>query len=126
LALPFPYPDKQRYAFAAIIFLWPALLAEVAKHRNRVITSAVGVCLLLSLLNAETRLVAATLQPERSELRTRQFAAVAGLGAALNDLPPEVQSVYIISTWEIGGVNPGYLRAFYETSAEIIRVMRIR
>jgi hypothetical protein len=126
LALPFPpYPNQQRYVLAVVMFVWPALLAEFVKHRNRVITSALVVCLLLSLLNAEGRLAAATLQPERSEFRTRQFAAVIGLGAALKHLPPEVQYVYIIDTWETGEINPDYLRAFYATPAEIVRVIGI-
>ena len=121
LALPM---ENVRYALAAVVFLWPALLAEFLSHRSRVLLAGLGACLLLSLSNTEW-LVASTVEPKHNEEEQPWTRPKARLIQALHDLPAGLRQVYILPNLGIPHVGPDYLAAFYGKTAEIIVISEL-
>ena len=115
-------PDL-RYATAAVMFLWPVLIAVVARYRSILLRLGLAACFLISLDRGLHYI--ATLNPPAPQSNTNKlFKAVERMNEALQHLPPNIQQVYVLSAGDdLSDVAPAYLQAFLGVKAEITRVI---
>ena len=124
LAFHFALPlAEERYASAAVMFLWPAITAEVLRHRGRATRLALGVCIVIATIRTadwSSNMIVPPAGP-----RPTLYHEMAAMNAALRELPARVEQVYVVSAGGLVETNPAYLRALLGVPAEIIRVVDI-
>ena len=119
LALPEP-----RYASTGVMFAWPAVVAEVLRRRKPIFRLGLVTCSVLSLVQMSHLLVDIGVPPEGAFARV-YFRQLGAMNAALRQVPPGVQQVYVLSAGDFGLATPDYVRAFLGVSAEIVHVADI-
>ena len=117
-------PDL-RYATAAVMFLWPVLVAEVLRYHSILLRLGLAACLLISLDRGLHYIT--TLNPPAPQSNTNKlFKAVERMNDALQHLPPDIRQVYVLSAGDdLSDVAPAYLQAFLGVKAEIVRVIDV-
>jgi hypothetical protein len=108
------------YASAAVVFAWPAVVAEVAR-RGPMLRLGLAACSVLSLAQMSHFLGVST-QLWGQGPTTSIFDAVRAMNAALNQIPTEIKQVYVLSAGGLVPANPDYVRALLGENAEIIRI----
>jgi hypothetical protein len=113
-----------RYATAAVMFAWPAIVHAILRHRRPILRAALALCLALSVSRTAHFLV--MLNPPRDNSETAHFFhAIGAMNAALSQAPPRIRQIYVISEDGMVPITPDYLRAFLGIEATIIRVADI-
>ena len=118
LAVPLTSP---RYAAAAVLFLWPGIVALVAP-RGMPTRLALAACLVLSVARMGDYLASLNPPAERSYLG-QFFRSIAGVNHALRTAPPGTRQIYVIPGGGLATATPDYLRVFLAVEPEIIRVV---
>ena len=109
-------PDL-RYATAAVMFLWPVLVAEIMRHRGILLRLGLAGCLLISL-DRGLHYIATLNPPSPQSKTTKLFTAVTRMNDALQHLPPRIQQVFVLSAGDdLSDVAPAYLQAFLGVNA---------
>lgn len=110
-----------RYATAAVMFAWPAIVAAVLHGHRWQARGVLAALLLLSLVRTTHYL--AMLNPPRADSETAHFFhAIGAMNAALRDVPPNIRQVYVFTEDGMVPVTPDYLRAFLGLDVTLIRV----
>ena len=118
LAVPLTSP---RYAAAAILFLWPSIVAVVAR-RGLPSRLALGACVVLSVARMGDYL--ASLNPPADHSYLGQFfRSIADVNHALLTAPAGTRQIYVIPGGGLATATPDYLRVFLGVEPEIIRVV---
>jgi hypothetical protein len=119
LAFHFALPLlNERYATSVVVFVWPAVVAEVVRLGKAIVYLGLGAICVLSLAHASYRIVEYSSQTEfRSYYKS--------MNAALRRAPAATREIYVISTGGLPYANPKYVRLLLGVSAEIIRVIEI-
>ena len=113
--------DRPRFAAAAVLFVWPAVVHSTLRYRKAALNTALGVCLILPL--ARTSHLLNKYNPPSSETYPGwQFHGAATINAALRDVPSAIRQVYVITQIGLPRAAPKYIQAFLSTEAEIIRL----
>ena len=89
LALPLPH---YRYATSAVIFAWPALVAEVEKRRQPLVWLALAACCVVAIVQSSFAL--RTWMSKSISENSRQKS----MELALRKVPPSVRQVFVFST----------------------------
>jgi hypothetical protein len=117
LAFHFALPlANSRYATSVVVFLWPALVAEVRRRGKALIWFGLAALCAASLTNS---------------YQVFQWAAGAGslptksMDAVLDRTPREIRQIYVLSAGGLQEANPESVRLVLGVSAEIIRVAEI-
>jgi hypothetical protein len=113
--------QTERYATSLVVFAWPALVAEVERHRKGIIWLGLVVCCVVSLARSSYVLlnwIATGPQSARS-----QFGPMT---AALHQVPMATRQVYIVNAGGLQDANPEYVRVVLGVPAEIVRVIDIK
>ena len=113
--------SSPRYAASSVLFAWPAVVREALRRRSTWLKLSLAACLALSLTRTVQLLLHLNPPPEASD-PGRFFHAGAVLNAALGEVPPRIQQVYVVSAGGLPLVHPDYLQALLGTSAKIIRL----
>jgi hypothetical protein len=118
LAVPLTSP---RYAAAAILFLWPSIVAAVAS-RGKVLRLALVICLVFSVARMSDFLASLNPPPGGSYLG-QFFRSIAAVNHALAAVPPGIRQIYVVPGGGLVTATPDYLRVFLGVEPEIIRVI---
>jgi hypothetical protein len=119
LAFHFALPlGQDRYATSVVVFLWPALVAEVERRGKAII----WLCLVVLCAGSVTR-----------SYRLFQWIegpislsnSVRSVNALLNQVPSGTRQIYVLSAGGLQGANPESVRLILGVPAEIIRVAEI-
>ena len=116
-AIPLYYP---RYAMSAVVFVWPALVAEVQRHGKGIIWLGLAVCFALSLTRSSYYLVKSI--ADDAPKGWQNYRAMYGV---LRRTPTGTRQIYVLAAGGLPHANPEYLRAALGVSAEIVRVVEI-
>jgi hypothetical protein len=120
LAFHFALPTSAgRYATSVVVFAWPALVAEVQRRRNAVISLGFAVCCVLS--PALSWYLSVTWRGTSIV----QYNHYRLMGAVLRQAPTATQQLYVLSAGSLQLTNPKYLRLVLGVTAEILRVAEI-
>ena len=121
-ALPIP---STRYAAAAVMFAWPAIVQAVISHRQTALRIALAASFISSL--GRTAYFLAEMNPPGKQSEIGQFLHDAkAMDTALQGLPPDVRQVYVLMAGGLVTANPSYLGAFLGVNAQIVRVIDLR
>ena len=120
LALP-----STRYATSVAVFLWPAVVGTIVKHRGRALRLGLVACFVLSLVRTIPLLRDWNSPPDQSGI-ARFNRASAGMNDALREVPGDIREIYVVTGGSLATASPGYLQVFFDVPAEIIRVVDIR
>jgi hypothetical protein len=118
VAVPLTSP---RYAAAAVLFLWPSIVAMVVPRRLSW-RLALAACLVLSVARTGDYLASLNPPAERSYLG-QFFRAVGDINHALLTAPASTRQIYVIANGGLATATPDYLRVFLGVAPEIIRVV---
>ena len=110
-----------RYAAAAVMLAWPAIVACALRERRSILRGALAAMFLVSLARAGHYVTALNPPGEDSET-AHFFRAIGAMNTALRQVPPTVREVYVITEDGMVPVTPAYLQAFLELDATLIRV----
>ena len=116
--------SNPRYATSAVMFVWPVVTAEVMRRRSMPLRMSLVVCLLLSLVGA-SRFLWASNPPSEGSDAGRFFRAAATLNTALQQVPPGIEDVFVVSAGGFVPVHPDYVRSLLGTRARLIRLVDI-
>jgi hypothetical protein len=106
-----------RYATSVVVFAWPALVAEIDRHRRAVLWLGLTVFCVVSTLHSY-RFVELERPPDPREYN--QMMVV------LHQMPMATQQVYIVSDNTVPPyANPEYVRLILGVPAEIVRIIDI-
>ena len=123
LAFYFAVPIvSPRYAAAAVMFLWPAVVAEVARRRQRAFYLALAASFVLMLPRTAHLLISLNPPSEQSYLG-RFLRDIGDMDTVLRRVPPGIGQVYVLSSGGLVTATPEYLRVFLDVPIEIIRVV---
>ena len=112
------------YATAAVMFAWPAVVAEVAR-RGLALRIGLAACSVLSLAQMSHFLVGTFLPPVRPYMALN-FEIDRSMQAALRQVPANVRQIFVISSpAALAPANPAYLRTFLGLSAEIVHIINM-
>src|SRR5262245_4352800 len=122
VAFHFALPLRsERYATSLVLFAWPALVAEVERHRKGIIRLGLAVCCVVSLARSSyllTDWITTGAQSARNQYSP--------MTAALLQVPIATRQVYVLKNaggrWD---ANPEYVRLVLGVPAEIVRVIDI-
>jgi hypothetical protein len=118
LAFHFALPlGQDRYATSVVVFLWPALVAEVERRGKAVIWLCL-VVLCAGSLTRSYRLFQWIEGPPRSN-------SVRSVNAVLNQVPTGTRQIYVLSAGGLQEANPESVRLILGVPAAIIRVAEI-
>ena len=120
-AIPLPI-SMNRYAMSAVVFAWPALVAEVERHGKAIIWLPLAVCFALSLTRSSYFLVEAIAVSARNDGWRNNYRA---MYSVLRQAPTGTRQIYVLSAGGLPNVNPEYVRSALGVSAEIVRVVEI-
>jgi len=115
--------SSPRYAASAVMFLWPALVAEVMR-RGRAARVALVISFVLVLVRTSDLLVELNPPSEQSYVG-RFLHAIAAMDDTLRAVPADIQQIYVLSSGGLVTATPKYLQAFLDMPSEIIRVIDI-
>jgi len=118
LAVPLTSP---RYAAAAVLFLWPSIVAMVTR-RGMPSRLALAACLVLSVVRMGGYLASLNPPAEHSYLG-QFFRSIADVNHALLTAPAGTRQIYVIPGGGLATATPDYLRVFLGVEPEIIRVV---
>jgi hypothetical protein len=112
--------QSERYATSLVLFAWPALVAEVERHRKRIIWLGLAVCCVISLARSSYLLIdwIAT----GAELARNRYSPMT---VALDQVPMATRQVYVLNAGGLQDANPEYVRLVLGVPAEIVRVIDI-
>jgi hypothetical protein len=116
--------SSPRYAASAVMFVWPAVTAEVIGRRSMLLGLSFAACLILSFIGASHFLWESNPPSEGSDAG-RFFRAAAAMSAALRQIPPGIEEVYIVSAGGLVPAHPDYVRSLVGTRAQLIRLVDI-
>jgi hypothetical protein len=120
-AFHFALPSRgERYATSLVVFAWPALLAEVERHRKGIIWLGLAVCCVVSF--ARTSYLLFDWNANGAELARNRYSAMT---AALHEIPMATRQAYILNASGLQDANPEYVRLILGVSAEIVNVIDI-
>jgi hypothetical protein len=121
VAFHFALPLRdERYATSLVVFAWPALVAEVERHRKAIIWLGLAVCCVVSLARSSYLLIDwVTTGPQHAR---NQFGP---MNAALLQVPIATRRIYVLNAGGLQDANPEYVRLVLGVSAEIVRVIDI-
>jgi hypothetical protein len=109
-----------RYASSAVIFAWPALVAEVDKRRQPLVWLVFAACCVVAIVQGTFAL--RTWMSESISENSRQKS----MHLALRNVPPSIQQVFVFSTRSgLERANPKYVRLVLGVPTEIVRVAEI-
>src|SRR5262249_51024258 len=111
---------SEKYATSLVVFAWPALVAEVERHRRGVIWLGLAVCCIVALARSSYILI--DWITTGAQLARNQFGPMT---AALLQVPITTRQVYVVSAGGLQDANPEYVRLVLGVSAEIVRVIDI-
>jgi len=116
--------SEPRYAASAVMFFWPAGVAQVVKLR--VTISRVGLALCFVLMFGRTSLLLQNLNPPPEQSYLGQFfRSIAAMNAAIRQTPAGIRQVYVLSASGLVTATPKYLQAFLDVPVEIIRLVDV-
>ena len=119
LAFYFALPlANDRYATSVVVFLWPALVAEVKRRGKTIIWLGLAVLCAESLIRSYY-LFEWVAGPVPLPNSSRSMNAV------LNQVPTGTRQIYVLSAGGLQEANPESVRLILGVSAEIIRVAEI-
>ena len=110
-----------RYAAAAAMFAWPAIIASAQRQRPSILRVALVAVFLLSLTRTAHYMAALNPPPADSET-AHFFRAIGAMNAALGEVPPNIRQIYVFTEDGMVPVTPAYLQAFLGLDATLIRV----
>ena len=113
-----------RFAASAVMFVWPAVVGEVARRRIAVLRLGLAACFVLSLARTSHLLVERN-PPSEQTGTGRLFRSIAATNAAVRQVPAGIRQVYVLSAGGLVPATPDYLRVFLDVRAEIVRVVDI-
>ena len=113
-----------RYAASAVMFAWPAIVAEGVARRSALWRLGLAFCVVLSVARV-SHLVAAMNPPSERIPEGRFFRAAAAMNATLRAVPPDIRQIFVISAGGLSWGNPEYFRAFLGVHAQIVRVVEM-
>ena len=116
--------DSPRYASAAVMFGWPAVIGEVVRRRQIVLRAGLVACFVLVFARA-AHLVYGANSPAEQPYRIRAFRSIGAMEQALRAVPMAIEQIYVLSASGLVPATPEYLRTFLGLKAEIIRVVDI-
>jgi hypothetical protein len=118
-------PDL-RYGTSAVMFLWPAVIGEIAKHGGRrLLQFGLAGCLALSVVGASHLVIEMNPPPEQSNT-SQLFKAVVAMNEALRQVPTGIRQVFVLSAGDdLSDVAPEYVQAFLDVPLEIVRVIDV-
>jgi hypothetical protein len=112
------------YASTAVMFAWPAVVAEAAR-RGLAIRIGLAACSVLSLAQMSHFLVGIFLPPLHPYMALN-FEINRSMQATLRQVPADVRQIFIISSpAALAPADPAYLRAFLGLSAEIVHIVNM-
>jgi hypothetical protein len=119
LAFHFALPlANNRYATSVVVFLWPALVAEVEKRGKAIIWLGLAVVCAGSLTRSYHLFHwIASLAPLPNNTRS--------MDAVLNQAPPGTRQIYVLSAGGLQEANTESVRLILGVPADIIRVAEI-
>src|SRR5262249_3497265 len=110
---------QERYSTSAVVFVWPALVAEVQRRGKAIIWLGLAVICGVSLTQGAYLLV------EEKNRRNGLQSMIAPMVAALSQAPTGTRKIYVLSAGGLPHANPEYVRLILGVPAEIIRVAEI-
>lgn len=115
--------DSPRYALAAVMFTWPAVVAAGTSGPPRLMVArvALGACLVMLSARASHFLVKFN-SPEQSA-SAWYFRAVAEMRAALAQVPSDIREVYVLPSGGLPTAAPEYLRAVFDIPTRLVRIV---
>ena len=113
-----------RYAASAAMFVWPAVVGDIARRRRVIFGVGLAACAALSLARA-SEFVAGLNPPSAQSYEGQYVRAAAGMNAALRQVPVGIKYVYVLSAGGLAAANSDYLRALLGLHADIIRITDI-
>lgn len=113
--------DRPRFAAAAVLFAWPAIVHSTLRYRKAALNVALGMCVVLPVART-SHLLSKYNPPSPETYPAWQFHAAATMNAALRDVPSAIEQVYVITQAGMPRAAPKYIKAFLGIKAEIIRL----
>lgn len=113
-----------RYAAAAMMFVWPAVVSEVVRRRAPLFRLALAACLVLPMARTSHLLLSFN-PPSEESFAGWFFRSLARMNAALRQTPGDIQQVYVVPAGGMVPANSEYIRGLLGMRAEIVRVIDI-
>lgn len=112
------------YATSAVMFAWPAVVAEIWQGRS-VLRAALAVCLPLSLMQMAHFLVGISLPPLHPYM-VENYRAAAEMDTLLRDTPAGIRQIFVVSSARsVAPANPAYLQPFLGVGAQIVHLIDV-
>src|SRR5262249_33980350 len=115
-ALPLAH---ERYSTSVVVFIWPALVAEVLRYSKAIIWPCLAVICVVSLTQGAYRVA------EEKDRRISFRSRVAPVIATIRQAPTGTRKIYVLSAGGLPYANPEYVRLALGVPAEIVRVIEI-
>jgi hypothetical protein len=116
-ALPLAH---ERYSTSVLIFIWPALMAEIERRGKAIIWFGLVVICVVSLTQGSYRFF------DEKNHRNSLRSSIAPMIAELRQAPAGTRQIYLLSAGGLPyGENPEFARLVLGVPAEIIRVAEI-
>ncbi|HKX07778.1 MAG TPA: hypothetical protein VJN67_06265 [Stellaceae bacterium] len=113
------------YATSAVMFAWPAVVAEIWQERRVLLRAGLVACLPLSLMQMTHLLVGVSVPPMHPYM-IENYRAAAEMDALLRDTPASIRQIFVVSSARsVAPANPAYLQAFLGLSAQIIHLIDV-
>jgi hypothetical protein len=109
-----------RYATSLVVFAWPALVAEVERHRKGIIWLGLAVCCVVAFARSSYLLF--DWITRGAELARNLYSPMT---AALHQVPVATRQVYVVNGGGLQDAKPEYVRLVLGVSAEIVHVVDI-
>src|SRR5262249_4136985 len=121
LALPVSNPV---YATSAVMFVWPAVVAEAWRERGALRTTLAG-CLPLSLMQMAHFLMGISLPPLQPYM-IENYRAATEMDTLLRGTPTNIRQIFMISSARsLAPANPTYLQAFLGLRAQSVHLIDV-
>jgi hypothetical protein len=116
LAFHFALPiAAERYATSFVVFVWPALVAEVQTRQKKIIWLGIVLCGVVALIRSSGYAVAWCINSARID----QTA----MDTVLREVPTRTRQIYVLPVAEsLQDGNPKYVRLILDVPAEIVRI----
>jgi hypothetical protein len=116
-ALPLAH---ERYSTSVLVFIWPALMAEIERRSKAIIWVGLVVICVVTLTQGSYRLF------EEKKFRNKLKSSVTPMISALRETPAGIRQIYVLSAGGLlYGENPEFARLVLGVPAEIIRIAEI-
>ena len=125
LAFHFMLPlAEDRYATSVVVFVWPALVAEVERRGKTIIWLGLAVLCAVSLFRTSYLLIETIAEPLRTD-NYRSMDAYRSMNAVIVQVPTGTRQIYVLSAGGLQVANPEYVGPILGVSAEIVRIAEI-